>query len=103
MKSIPKLPDAVELEFSDEEKRRAEVALQEVDELADKIAGQSLQLDRDYRVLLGAMPGESRDKMIWRGIVSFVNAVDLDAAVTNLDVAARRAAAAPNSNPAFNA
>jgi hypothetical protein len=78
MKAIPKLPDAVELEFSDEEKRRAELALQEVDDLADKLAGQSLQFDRDYRALFGAMPGENRDKIIWRGIIGFANAANFD-------------------------
>jgi hypothetical protein len=76
MKSIPKLPDVVEPEFSDEEKRRAELALQEVDELADKIAGQSQQLEQNYRELFGAMPGESQDRVIWRGIIGFVNAAN---------------------------
>ncbi len=80
MTDVPQLPVA------DEERLKAELALQKAFDLADTIAAQQQHLERNYRKLFGAMPGESRDRIIWRGIAAFANAT-LPADIVQLDAA----------------
>jgi hypothetical protein len=79
MKSIPKLPSGEKgseerAQLTDEQMRVATIALQKVDELAAKISGHELQLEQHYRTIFGATSEESRERVIWRGIIRFANA-----------------------------
>jgi hypothetical protein len=73
MKRLPELPST-----SEAQRRDAEVVLGKADEALADIASARKRLVQGQAKLLGARPGERRDKTFWRGVVQYVNAQDLD-------------------------
>jgi hypothetical protein len=58
---------------ADEPKLRAEQALQEMDGLLEQMVSSVRSITENYRTLFGAMPEDSKDKIIWRGLAAFAN------------------------------
>ena len=86
MTDLPKL-QAEELPLSDEQKHQAMAVLGELDRLADVVRVHSEKLEQNYRDLFEALPGESQERVIWRGIIGFANAATLDATTSPARIA----------------